>query len=1012
MSGNFIIEVSPIRPDGQLETIRMSTRGLTSKAVYLDGQQWLPLIETPPVFSATFYENGRLALPDISYGDLEFIISDAFTNEHWSNFDWTGAPAMCWYSADTEADFSAYERVFTGRVSGYNRQDIYAKVALLGTQADLQTPLLTQKYSGTGGREGNPGIKGQFKPRVYGFCRSLEPVLFDTVYLVYQVHGYGAIQGIPAVYEFAQKLSDPVQDCASYEALIALPLAQGQWATCLAEGMFRMGGLPTKKLVCDVMGAKFGGTYLGTVKQITQAIIREVVPSATFGIWAACHDVEWCAYITDQTSAYDVAVRAVYEAGGALFPDGMGAWQAPDFYTPVARGDLRSDRTTQPLVISYEETTSTGPIWQVDVKCDRCWSVHSIQDISPAILDVENLALSEELEDAKARFDAALSDRFIQQQRLAAMAGDGVLTRAEKLYWTLKFDYETTARTEAVALGSPYDVAAFITAYNAAYDALTAYLYTLSPAWNDYAADTQVDYAVWSARWNALWDAKVALAQAMIGVADWSKVSGSGKPEDNATVGAPAGTLVAGTPAEQLVDQVNNFTGIDLYPVIEMVQGVAELGQRNLTANDRAAAAYRDEAMTHVDELRADVLADGTNWQEAIDNLTTKTGNLQTAITNERTLSSNEYRANADQINIVAAKANANEAAILEEKSATATRFEAQATKLEELEAEVGSAQAGISAEQTARANAVSAEASARQQQIANLNGSLNAAIQSETKARADSDGALGSRIDQVNATAADAHARITTENQARVSGEQANARAIQTVQSNLNGTNNTLALVQQTASTTSNRMGHVEAQYGFSVQAGGVIAGMKALANGSGTSQIVFEAGAIAFRNPGNGSNNQLMVFENGQLRLNSAMIGTATINSLHVQDLSMGTNKIAINAVTVTHYAERGSMMYGNGGYQTSLSYTLYAPNECELIVLLKGNQGFPNGDRTWQSRILVNGNVVDDAGGAKTADTYTLLGKMRVGPGNHTVEAHWRGDSSVRLGGQRMIVLETRR
>ena len=37
---------------------------------------------------------------------------------------------------------------------------------------------------------------------------------------------------------------------------------------------------------------------------------------------------------------------------------------------------------------------------------------------------------------------------------------------------------------------------------------------------------------------------------------EWDEVNGDGKPEDNATVGAPAGTLVGGVPAEQLVGQV------------------------------------------------------------------------------------------------------------------------------------------------------------------------------------------------------------------------------------------------------------------------------------------------------------------------------------------------------------------------------------------------------------------------------------------------------------------------
>lgn len=458
-----------------------------------------------------------------------------------------------------------------------------------------------------------------------------------------------------------------------------------------------------------------------------------------------------------------------------------------------------------------------------------------------------------------------------------------------------------------------------------------------------------------------------------------------------------------------LQEQVDNFTGVNLYPIIEQIDEMAAIGVQAITANDMAARAYRDEAFAQVDSLRHDVLSDGESYAEAIDILTTRTNDNQTAIANEATLRTNADSALATSISTVGAKADQNAAAITAEQTARANGDSALSQTISQVQASVGATNAALSAEQTARASAIAAETSARNQAISSLNSSLTAAIVSEQNTRVTKDNALTDSINQLNAVVNDAHARITTEQNARVSADNANASSIQTVQSNLNGTNNSLALVQQSLTTTTNRVGSVEAQYGLSVQAGNTVVGIKALASSAGTSQLVFQAGAMAFRN-GSGGADTLMELVNGQVRIRSAMIGDATINNAHIQKLTIGPNEVAYDSITRVHYADRGALMYGNNAYQTSISYTLYSPNDCDLIVLLKGNQGFPSGDRRWESRIYCDGIELDGAGGAKTADTYTLIGRLRVGAGNHTVSCGWFGESTaVRLASQRMIVLE---
>jgi len=346
---------------------------------------------------------------------------------------------------------------------------------------------------------------------------------------------------------------------------------------------------------------------------------------------------------------------------------------------------------------------------------------------------------------------------------------------------------------------------------------------------------------------------------------------------------------------QQLVDQiadlgdrVDNVTGVDLYPVLERIDGVAEIGQRNLNANDKAARAYRDEAFAKVESLRSDVLSDGESWAEAISNLTTATNTNQAAILNEKNLRTSADTSLASDIAIVTAKADTNAASIVTERNTRTTKLDAVATQISQLQAQVDGANAGIVSEATARTSAIAAETSARNQAISNLGTSVNSAITSEANTRATKDNTLTTTINQVSARAEDAHARITTEKNASVSRDDANAKSITTVQSNLTGTKNDLALVQQSMTTASNRLGVVESKYVLSVQSGNIVAGM-AVAAGGGTSKIVFQANAIAFRNTSNNTNSDLMELVNGQLRIRNAVIGTANIDNVNMKDATL---------------------------------------------------------------------------------------------------------------------------
>lgn len=566
---NLLVEILPVNSAGVPTTVRMSSQGVSRDGQNLDGKVWLPLITSMPTMTFELTNQGQLKPVDISYGEIEFIVSPFYDNEDWANWDWNGAPLFVWLGEDGD-DFSDYELKHTGTAGPIGQAaNAYATLPLLGLEGELDKPLLTASYTGTddeGGPNGFAALKGILKPWLSGFVQNMDcsPHLIDRPNLVYQLHGYGPIHGITALYEHAQSLGPSVGDAGDYAALVALTLAPGQWATCHAEGMFRIGGLPSKKLTADVMGAKDGLAYPDNARDIAQHLIKQGLPASTFGSWGSWADKDWCFYTNQQITVGEVVRLAVKDAGGFFMPDEAGEWQSGSYYFPQDTGQhIRDDRTAEPLVdqSSITQPYSSGPVWKVRVGGERCWSVHSIGDISPSI---GGSAIDEEARetaaDALAAATAAAADAEAAKDAVDGMVSDGVLDRVEKKSLKQRHAELTAEKTGLVAKAVTYGVTVQSMAYTTTFTALDTYLGTLSPAWNG-NAETPVDRTVFTGKWNDLYQAREALLLAIANAPIWSGIQGPNKPQDNATVGAPNGTMVGGKLAQDVIGAVTDTSG-------------------------------------------------------------------------------------------------------------------------------------------------------------------------------------------------------------------------------------------------------------------------------------------------------------------------------------------------------------------------------------------------------------------------------------------------------------------
>lgn len=135
------------------------------------------------------------------------------------------------------------------------------RIRVQSTATLLDQPLHTRRYTGLGGRGGDPILAEQVIPVLYGECFNISPVLMTRDLYIYQVHD-GPIAGVDAVRESGVEFVND-GNFVSYGALSGATVASGHYATCLAEGLVKVGfaGEPAGPITMDVRGDTLSGSY-------------------------------------------------------------------------------------------------------------------------------------------------------------------------------------------------------------------------------------------------------------------------------------------------------------------------------------------------------------------------------------------------------------------------------------------------------------------------------------------------------------------------------------------------------------------------------------------------------------------------------------------------------------------------------------------------------------------------------------------------------------------------------
>lgn len=269
---------SSITIPGATRRVTAATHGFTSRPTDDPARAWFaPILDDAFNFAIELFpgvdpiENtgsGRAGYGDILIKDAEGRFDDLV------GLGWDGRDIEIWRGPRGNV-FADFARVAKLTSAGWRNLAADKKSLSIRDQQErlYGVPLLSATYGGTGGIDGDATVAGRLKPFAIGSVFHVLPVLIDSANLVYQ-WSFRSVQGPTAVKIGGVEWTDQ-GDYATYAELVAASLSNGQFATCNALGIFRLGGTPEFGVRVDGEGDNYGG-YTETMAGICRRLATTI----------------------------------------------------------------------------------------------------------------------------------------------------------------------------------------------------------------------------------------------------------------------------------------------------------------------------------------------------------------------------------------------------------------------------------------------------------------------------------------------------------------------------------------------------------------------------------------------------------------------------------------------------------------------------------------------------------------------------------------------------------------
>lgn len=254
----ILAEITAATDDaGTLQTFYVASGEYRTKpADSPPNRNFINAMADPGNLGVSVYKSGQTG----GYGSLEpgtmRLVNSDGRFDQWINYGFDGRSLVLrLYKAGVP--HASMPILFTGTIGGppeiaRNNVDL----TLRDKAYILEVPVCQRFYGGTNippnGVDGMPSdLKGQRKPRCYGHVLNMTPELVNSSLQIFQVHD-GAVADIPAVYDKGAPFTKGA-DYATNALLQAATVSAGSYATCFAEGLFRLNASIAGQVTADVL---------------------------------------------------------------------------------------------------------------------------------------------------------------------------------------------------------------------------------------------------------------------------------------------------------------------------------------------------------------------------------------------------------------------------------------------------------------------------------------------------------------------------------------------------------------------------------------------------------------------------------------------------------------------------------------------------------------------------------------------------------------------------------------
>ncbi len=317
--------------------------------------------------------------------------------------------------------YNAFGLLYRGTAVAWRADDATAQLVVRDDAYKLETPLTVTRFSGAGGANGTAQLAGKPRPLIFGRVLNVSATLIEPTARIYQLHAR-AMQAIDAVYDRGVALTAG-SDFANYAALAAATVAGGTYATCLAEGYFRLGSDPAGLITADARGDNVGG-YVNTGGGIVLRLALDFCGLALGSVDAPRLNTLAVQQPAEIGVAFGTEIISAASALDAVCAGINGFWQfsplgllqadilrAPDVASAVLH--LRSADILSLERLAPPENLQV-PAWRWQCVWQRNWTVQRGEDLAGSVTPTRRQFLAE------AERLAVASDNTVLTQFLTA----------------------------------------------------------------------------------------------------------------------------------------------------------------------------------------------------------------------------------------------------------------------------------------------------------------------------------------------------------------------------------------------------------------------------------------------------------------------------------------------------------------------------------------------------------------------------------------------------------------